>query len=365
MSFLEIAAIMIVLAACLHACYTDTRYKRISNLDTYGLVLLGLVCQGIFAYLGVTSWGHTIWLVLGSLSIAFVMYYLGIWSPGDSKLFWGVSVALPPTLYRSFSYWRYPPFIIAVNTFVPFFLAMTFVILIKTTWQQKLQVIKRILAPGFLWRFGLSLLSFTGISTLLGLLLPLHLDYFSGVIVFVCLYSLMDRFVPQDRHLLLLLPFSLVSIFLFAHDVQHFLSTIAVTAFLFLTLRFFVAGLGDYLFVREVDVRSLEKGAVPASIIIQDAKGRFSSRELSFTSFVSLVSRPRGAKVILDIAPEGISDGKLEELKVLANQGRFSAFGNKVKVQESMPFAPIILAGVALTIVSRGVFLERLMEFAK
>jgi hypothetical protein len=28
-----------------------------------------------------------LWLVLGGLAVAFLMYYLGIWSPGDAKLF--------------------------------------------------------------------------------------------------------------------------------------------------------------------------------------------------------------------------------------------------------------------------------------
>lgn len=362
MSFLEVSIIAIVLLVCVYVSYTDSRFKKISNIYTYGLALSGLICQMFFVHLGITTSLQVLWLLLGGLAISFLMYYLGIWSPGDSKLFWGVSVALPPTIYRSFGYWRYPPFVVAVNTFVPYFLAMMVIILLKTTWRQKWQVLQGILAPMFLLRFGLSLLSFTGISALLNLLLPFDLDYFSAIILFVVLYSLFDRFVEKEKQFYFLLSFSLISVYFFAGNVQYFLTIMVTMAVLFLILRFFVASLGDYLFVHEVDVHDLARGMVPANIIARDREGNYNAHEISFTSFVSLASRPRGAEVIMDITPEGLSENKVAELQALAGEGHFAVFGNKVKVQESMPFAPIILVGVVLTIVSRGVFVERLVE---
>jgi hypothetical protein len=230
-------------------------------------------------------------------------------------------VALPPTLYRSFGYWRYPPFVVAVNTFVPYFMAMMVIILLKTTWGQKRGVLKRVLAPKFLLRFGLSLLSFTGVSALLNLLLPFNLDYFAAIILFVVLYSLLDRFVAQEKQIYLLLPFLPVSVYLISGHAGFFLSVMAITAMLFLGLRFFIASLGDYLFVQEVPVSSLTRGAVPANIIVRDREGNYAAREISFTSFVSLASRPRDSEVVMDITPEGLSEEKVTELKALAGQG--------------------------------------------
>ncbi len=94
MSGFEIAIIAVVLAVCLYTSYTDVRFKKIGNRCTYGLVLLGLLCQAVLVYLGITTLSAVLWLLLGGLAVAFLMYYLGIWSPGDSKLFWGLSVAL-------------------------------------------------------------------------------------------------------------------------------------------------------------------------------------------------------------------------------------------------------------------------------
>jgi len=360
-SLLEILNIAVVLATCIYVSYTDTRFKKIGNLYTYGLVAFGLICQGVFVYLGVTTLLQLLWLLLGGLAAAFLMYYLGIWSPGDSKLFWGVSVALPPTLYSS-GPWRYPPFIIAVNTFVPYFLVMMIYILAKTTLRQKVQVKRATLAPKFLLRFVLSLVSFTGVSALINRFLPFNLDYFSAIILFVVLFSLFDRFVAKEKQLYFLLPFSAVSVLLALNNPSYFLTMIAITGGLFIFLRFFVATLGDFVFVEEVDVRNLEKGAVPANIIVKDREGKYIAQEIPFTSFVSITSRPRDAEVVMDITPEGLSQEKVAELRELAEEGHFAAFGNKVQIQQAMPFAPIVLCGVILTVLCQGVFIDRLLE---
>jgi len=361
MSLFEIFVIVVVLAVCLYTSYTDTRLKEIGNLYTYGLVAFGLVCQALFIYLGITTLLQVLWLLLGGLAAAFLMYYLGIWSPGDSKLFWGVSVALPPTLY-TFGRWRYPPFIIVVNTFVPYFLGMMIYILAKTSLRQKVQVLQATFAPRFLLRFVLSLVSFTGISALINRFLPFNLDYFSAIILFVVLFSLFDRLVAKEKQLYFLIPFSAASVLLALNNPSYFLTMMAITAGLFLFLCFFVATLGDFVFVQQVDVRNLEKGAVPANIIVKDREGKYTAQEIPFISFVSIASRPRDAEVVMDITPEGLSQEKVAELRELAEEGHFTAFGNKVKVQQAMPFAPIMLCGVILTVLCRGVFIDRLLE---
>jgi Flp pilus assembly protein protease CpaA len=362
MSGFEISIIAVVLAVCLYTSYTDVRLKKIGNRCTYGLVLLGLLCQGIFVYLGITTIPEVLWLLLGGLAVAFLMYYLGIWSPGDSKLFWGLSVALPPTIFQRFGYWRYPPFVLAVNTFVPYFLATMIVILTRTTWRQKWQVLKSILAPGFLLRFALSLLSFMGISALLSLALPFDLDYFATLILFVVLFSLFDRLVARQRQLLFLAPFALVSLALAWDNLGFYLTMLAITGGLFLVLRFFIADLGDWLFVQEIPVSELRKGLVPANTIVRKGS-QYTAQPVSFSSFISLAARPRDGEVIMDLTPEGLSEEKVSELQALAAAGRLAGLGDKIQVQQSMPFAPIILVGVLITLLSRGVFIVRLIEW--
>jgi hypothetical protein len=361
MAEFEISILVVVVAVCLYTSYTDIRFKKIGNLYTYGLVALGLVCQAVFVYQGITTTLEVLWLAVGGLAIAFLMYYLGIWSPGDSKLFWGLAMALPPTLYNRLGQWQYPPFVIIVNTFVPYFLVTMIAILARTTWQQKWRVLKGILAPRFLLTFGLSLISFMGLSALLNGLLPFKLDFFAIIILYIVLFSLFDRFVRRERQLYFLAPFAFVSLYLAWNNLGFYLVVMAITGVLFLLFRFFVANLSDWLFVEEKDIEALHKGAVPANIIVRDKEGQYAVQQVSYTSFVSLASRPRDGEVIMDLTPEGLSEGKVAELKALSAAGHFAAFGNRVQIQKSMPFAPIILVGVLITILSRGVFMERLL----
>jgi hypothetical protein len=50
------------------------------------------------------------------------------------------------------------------------------------------------------------------------------------------------------------------------------------------------------------------------------------------------------------------------ELQGLAEQGSFASFGNQVKIQDRLPFAPIILCGTVLTVLCRGVFIIPLLS---
>jgi len=74
-------------------------------------------------------------------------------------------------------------------------------------------------------------------------------------------------------------------------------------------------------FVQEVHVRDLEKGAVPAHIIVKDRQGRYAVREIPFTSFISIASRPRDTEVVMDITPEGLSQEKVTD-GVVPGHGR-------------------------------------------
>ena len=60
-------------------------------------------------------------LFFGSGLIAFAFYWFGIFSPGDSKLFWGVCLILPLSLFKDLSgSLSFPPLILALNIVIPY-----------------------------------------------------------------------------------------------------------------------------------------------------------------------------------------------------------------------------------------------------
>lgn len=364
MSALELFLLIAVFTISGYTAYTDTMSRKISNLCTYGLVLAGALSQAIFVYLGLLTLPQCLWLILGGLAIAFLLFTLGIWSPGDAKLFWAVSVALPPTLLTE-ARWNYAPFIILVNTFIPYFCAVTAVILCHTSAQQKLQTLRSILAPGFLLRYALSLLAFGSVALLVTRWLPIRLDYFGSIFLFILLYSLFDRVVTKRWQPFVLAPIAFVSLILVGKALPNYLMLLAITGLLFLVLRFFLASLGDYLFVREIAVQDLRQGHVPAHIIVRDSTGRYRPHEVAFTSFVALAARPRDTEVVMEMAPQGLSASQVTELRQLADAGQFANFDNKVKVQTTMPFAPLILLGVILTASGRGLIVEAIINWLR
>ena len=364
MSIIEILLTTLILIVGVYASITDTRNRRISNSCTYGLALAGALSQALFVYLGLLTIPQYLWLIFGGLAIAVLLFTLGIWSPGDAKLFWAVAVALPPTVLAA-ARWNYPPFVILVNTFIPYFCAMAIVILIRTSAQQKLQTLRSMLAPSFLLRYAFSLLAFGSIALWVNRWLPIRLDYFGSIFLFILLYSLFDRFVKKRWQPYVLAPVALGSLLLVGKALPNYLTLLAITGVLFLILRFFLASLGDHLFVREIAVQNLHKGHVPAHIIVRDQAGAYRTHEVAFTSFVALAARPRETEVVMDMAPQGLSSSQVSELQRLAAAGQFTGFGNKVKVQTTMPFAPLILIGVILTLVGRGPIIEAIINWLR
>ena len=62
------------------------------------------------------------------------------------------------------------------------------------------------------------------------------------------------------------------------------------------------------------------------------------------------------ANIILGTLPGGVSEEKAAELKQLREDGKFADFNNKIHIQRSLRFAPVIFLGVILTILCRGPF---------
>ena len=60
--------------------------------------------------------------------------------------------------------------------------------------------------------------------------------------------------------------------------------------------------------------------------------------------------------IVLGTLPGGVSKEKAAELKQLAEDGEFEDFSNKIHIQRSVRFAPLIFLGVILTILCRGPF---------
>ena len=95
MSYYEGFVTFLPLAFCGYASYTDLKTEKILNFCSLGLLYIATLSQLMAWYLGTTTVLYILGLFLGSGLIAFALYWFGIFSPGDAKLFWGLCLIFP------------------------------------------------------------------------------------------------------------------------------------------------------------------------------------------------------------------------------------------------------------------------------
>ena len=149
MSHYEYSLIFLALIFCGYACYTDIKLQKIRNICSFGLLYAGILSQLMAWYLGKTTPLFIVGLFIGSGISAFAFYWFGIFSPGDSKLFWGLCLIFPPPLFRLLSGTvSFPPLILALNIIIPYTIGVLGYLLFKFfLGRNKLEILRNSLIP--------------------------------------------------------------------------------------------------------------------------------------------------------------------------------------------------------------------------
>ena len=358
---IDIVMLLILMCGILYTTVTDIRSGKIPNKMTFSLILLGLVFQIYLTTAGRQSILQLSAAVFGGLGIAFLMFYLGIWAPGDSKLFWSITLCLPPFFFTN-GKMNYPPVVLAFNTFIPYFAVMMIYVLLKTPTSEKWENIKKVLKPRFILQLLISFFIFIGFSQMLHKTAGLKVDYFTTIIFFIILFTVLEKWIERKKIIYLFTPFTIFT-FIYAYkDITFFILLILLFTSVFLVLRFFIGLISGYSFVYESEVNDLSAGCIPASVIVKDKEGGYHLKEVRQNSFLEMSAGFPDMEMVMDMSPEGLSEEKISQLKSLSENGCFRGFGDKIKIQVKQPFAPIILAGTLITLACRGVVMSALIE---
>ena len=184
------------------------------------------------------------------------------------------------------------------------------------------------------------LVAFTMVQKLLSLLPKTPVYY--AIIGFACLYLGIQAALS--------LPVFLASFAFF----------LALYFLVFFVAKQLILSVASVMLDNTVEVSRLQPGMVPAEQIVRvehsDGTIRYEKRQVEF-------SRGRGENVVISPDPAGLTDEEIEQLQHLTGTGAFVEFGNQIKVQPAIRFAPIITVGVLLTILCQGPFYLKLMQF--
>lgn len=372
----EYFLIFLSFAFCGYASYTDLKTQRIRNFCSLGLLYVGTLSQLMAWYMGRTTPLNVLWLFFGGGLIAFAFYWFGVFSPGDSKLFWGLCLIFPSSLFGSLSgVLRFPPFILTLNVILPYSIGMLGYLLFRFVFMpKKLDFLRYLLKLNFqkslLLERLFNVLLFTCIgsaSTYLFQRFGWELDRFAYFVLVLVAFALIQK-------LLLMLPktyvyysvVGFVCIWLGAWttpSVSVFLSSFAFLLGLyfvvFVIVKQLVFGLMNIMLNSAIDVSGLRVGMIPAEQIVcvdhPDGGVHYEKQQVEFLN-------DRDNKALISPDPAGLTEVEIAQLQNLATAGAFTEFDNRLNIQPSVCFAPVIFVGTLLTVICQGPFYLKLLQ---
>ena len=327
-------------------------------------------------YLGTTTPLYVLGLFFGSGLIAFGFYWFGIFSPGDSKLFWGLCLIFPLSLFRNLSgSLSFPPLILALNIVIPYSMGLLGYLLYKfALMPNKLALLRGFVTSNFqgtaLLEKFFNLLFFIGIATALTSVLELfgwQPDRFVSLLLVLAVFALVQKLlslIPKTPVYYAIVGFACVWLSVrSAPSVPVFLSGLAFFLGLYLVVfvvaKQLVLGLASIALDNAVDVEGLQVGMIPAEQILRiaetDGSVRYEKKQVAFSS-------GQDDNVIVSPDPAGLDAEEIAHLQDLAATGALVEFENQIKIQPSIRFAPVISIGALLTVLCQGPFYLKLMQ---
>ncbi|MYH80585.1 hypothetical protein F4141_07745 [Candidatus Poribacteria bacterium] len=377
MSYYETFLIFLALVFCGYASWTDLKTQKIRNVCSLGLLYAGVLSQLMSWYLGnPTTPLYILALFFGGGLTAFAFYWFGIFSPGDSKLFWGLCLIFPLSLFKNLSgSLSFPPLILVLNIIIPYSVVVLGYLLFKfALMPNKLALLRGFVMSNFkgptLLEKLFSLLFFIGIATALTSVLELldwQPDRFVHLILLLVVFTLIQKLlspVPKTPVYYAIVGFACVWLSVrSALSVQAFLSGFAFFLGLYLVVfvlaKQLVLGLASIVLDNVVDVKGLRVGMIPAEQIVRvpqpDGSVRYEKKQVAFSS-------GQDDNIVISPNPAGLDAEEIKHLQDLAASGALAEFENQIRIQPPIRFAPVISFGAILTILCQGPFYLKLMQ---
>jgi hypothetical protein len=285
---------------------------------------------------------------VASLLVGFVMWWIGLWTAGDAKLFAAFSALVPLSVYN----WGHVPYFsssnILINTFVPFFIFYSCLMLYKTTWKQKAHYLLQSLQPRqvlmlFLFIFGFSWPLRHVFSSLAG-------NYFTGIALLFILLVLLERIFGRRLFTIMVVVSAMRIIFDRSLMQVSAWIYLGITLLGFIILRFFILYMGYDFLTKRVDVNLVKPGMVPAeTVYVEDGKYR-KKKILHFAMVSYLQEATRKRDYLFEPTPEGLTENDVRKLHKMQGKLGFE----HLRVYKTLSFAPFLFVGVLLTIFFKG-----------
>ena len=377
---IELISVFIALLACLYASYSDIKRGIIPNRLTFPVIGLGLLLNGIRAFMESDPWIfiYTAIFTAGIFALGYILWRMGAWAGGDVKLFTAVTALIPfqPSLV-SYSFLgvalpvtaSYPfPLTVIINSILallPFLLVYVFFII----YTSRRDLMDEFMEPLRQYRTSMVMaLVITSAVTLTFIItdfLPFQIIVLSLILVYL-LTMVISRLPSRVKAVM-------VSAILFYSLYRNFELTVSGVVILWVSItviqliRKLLTSITREALQDTVSVDELKEGMILASTLYRRGDEYYFDdtslldrfRTAARTGDVSALTY-RGEPVVSAMAA-GLRGEEIETLRELVAQGKIR---DEFRIRRGMPFAPAILIGlmVSLLIGDLALILFRLFD---
>jgi archaeal preflagellin peptidase FlaK len=358
---------IIALLACLYASYSDLKRGIIPNKLTFPLIAIGIVLNGIYAFMIGDLWFIVICLVVTGVifALGYLFWKMGAWAGGDVKLFTALAALLPfyPALISyqilgvSFPLQGSYPFpltliINSILSILPFLLIYVFYIVVKT----KPHLMGELIAPvkDYKKNIVLTLVITSAVTITFFITQQTHFQIIIISLIIIYILSLLISKLPNQVKAVF------VSLFTVAALFYNFQITISSMVVLFISIiiieiiRKLLTSVSKEALQDDYPLEKLQEGMIPA-YNIYERDDEIYVDDKSFTTKLmesfnkrdpSLLTTPPGKRLVGTLAA-GLTSDDIQLLKKLNIENKISS---KFRIKKGVPFAPSILIGLLISL---------------
>jgi archaeal preflagellin peptidase FlaK len=364
---IPLVATIIAILACFYGSYTDLKSGIIPNKLTFPLIGLGIVLNGIYAFMMGNIWFIVIDVIITAFifALGYLFWRIGAWAGGDVKLLTALAALIPfaPTFftYTIFNV-KFPiiavypfPFTLIVNSILsmlPFLLIYVLYIAVKS----KPHLIGELFKPVKEYRKNMVLTIIITSAITITLFITPYLPYQIVIISLILIYllTLIISKLPNIIKAIIVLG---VMVFALYRNIEVSLIGIVVL-FISITLIGIIwelmTNVSRKALQDDYQIQDLQEGMISAYNLYEkdgevyvDDKGFFQKIKESLSSGdVSGLTTPRG-KVLISSLAAGLSSEDLDLLRKISKEGKI---GETFRIKKGVPFAPAILIGLLISL---------------
>ncbi|MFH0832595.1 MAG: A24 family peptidase C-terminal domain-containing protein [Candidatus Aenigmatarchaeota archaeon] len=332
--------------------YTDIKKGMIRNNVILLLLLAAFILNTFYTRSFVVATAASAVNITVAIVGGFLLWFAGMWSAADAKLFIGFAFLLPITLYEhSFSY--FPAVAILINSFVPIFLILFINLVLKTNSKDIKKAVREQLNIKSVLRLALAVFAISFIPMVMRYVFNIQFEYFTSILFLFIIFEVVEKTIKVKMNVFYIIMSIAYVIFFNSYIFTLDFIFNFIRWFLMLLGIFFLINLSRFSFTSSVKITELKEGMIPAEIIVKSSE-KYVTRPMAFITPFSMLRQRKES--IFGYNPDGLVGKDIKNIQSLYREKKLGF--DEIRVSNTMPFAPILFIGALITYFSSGIFLN-------